>query len=315
MRALVTGGSGFIGSNVVRKLIDEGYEVRVIDNLISGYIENIKQLIATDQVEYVAGDIRDYVSVEKAMEGVDVVFHLAASVGRQRSLDNPQTDSEINLIGTVNVLEAMRKKGAGKIVYSSSAAMFGELKYPTIDENHPQEADSPYGVSKLAAEKMIVAYSGIYDISSVCLRYFNIYGVNQRFDVYGNVIPIFAKRIYKHEPLIIYGDGTQTRDFVNVKDVARANLLASKTQGRATVFNIGSGESITINHLAEMMQEISGIKVGVKYEPERPADVKHCKANASKIKEELGYETQISLQQGLEDYLRWYKDNCADRTV
>lgn len=312
MRALVTGGSGFIGSNIVKLLIENGYDVRVIDNLSSGYIINIASFIADRKVEFVGGDIRDYLAVDKAMKDVDVVFHLAASVGRQRSLDNPQLDSEVNLIGTINILEAMRKNGVPRIVYSSSAAMFGELVTPTIDENHPQNADSPYGVSKLAGEKMILAYSGIYGITGVCLRYFNIYGVNQRFDMYGNVIPIFANRIYSGEPIIIYGDGTQTRDFVNVHDVARANFLASVDAKNTDVFNLGSGGSITINRLAEMMQEISGIKVGIEYAPERPADVKHCKANATKVKECLGFVAEEELYKGLIEYLAWYKDNCVE---
>ena len=313
MRALVTGGSGFIGSNIVELLIQNGYDVRVIDNLSSGYIINIKSYIERQQIEFMGGDVRDFNSLERAMEGVDVVFHLAASVGRQRSLDNPQLDSEINLIGTVNVLEAMRKKDVHRIVYSSSAAMFGELVTPTIDENHPQNADSPYGVSKLAAEKMILAYSGIYDITAVCLRYFNIYGVNQRFDMYGNVIPIFAKKIFDGEPIVIYGNGMQTRDFVNAKDVARANYIVSVKVNKTDVYNIGSGESITINYLAKIMQEISGKNVGIEYAPERPADVKHCKANAEKVKKEMGYETEVGLRQGLEEYMAWYENNCVFR--
>ena len=312
MRALVTGGSGFIGSNIVCNLVEEGHEVRVIDNLSSGYIENISEYIRSGQIKFLGGDVRDKAAVELAMKGVDAVFHLAASVGRQRSIDNPQLDSEINLIGTINVLEAMRKNDVERIVYSSSAAMFGELITPTIDEMHPQNADSPYGVSKLAAEKMILAYSGIYGIKAACLRYFNIYGVNQRFDVYGNVIPIFAKRIFDHEPLTIYGDGSQTRDFVNVRDVAAANILASKQAEKTDVFNIGSGESITINKLAEIMQDISGIRVGVEYAPERVADVKHCKANADKIYSELGFSTKTDLYEGLEEYISWYRDNCVE---
>ena len=310
MKALVTGGSGFIGSNVVKELIERGFEVNVLDNLSSGYLINIKNYISDGKVDFGAGDVRDYASVERAMQGVNVVFHLAASVGRQRSLDNPQLDSEINLVGTVNVLEAMRKCGAQRIVYSSSAAMFGELITPTIDENHPQNADSPYGVSKLAAEKMILAYAGIYNITAVCLRYFNIYGVNQRFDMYGNVIPIFAKRIYSGEPITIFGDGTQTRDFVNAKDVARANIVAATKAKKTDVYNVGSGESITIQNLAEMMQDISGINVGIHYAPERPADVKHCKANAEKIKRDLDFETEVDFKKGLSDYLKWYNDNC-----
>ena len=311
MRALVTGGSGFIGSNIVDLLVGGGYSVRVLDNLSSGYLINIQKHINNKNFEFVGGDVRDSLSVERAMDGVDVVFHLAASVGRQRSLDNPQLDSEVNLIGTVNVLEAMRKAGTHRIVYSSSAAMFGELVTPTIDENHPKNADSPYGVSKLAAEKMILAYSGIYDITAVCLRYFNIYGVNQRFDLYGNVIPIFAKRIFAGEPITIYGDGEQTRDFVNVDDVARANLLASKSDNGTDVYNLGSGGSVTINWLAKTMQDIAGLHVGIQYAPERPADVRHCKANADKILSALDFRANVDLESGLEKYIKWYKENCV----
>lgn len=311
MRALVTGGSGFIGSNIVKLLLEKGYEVRVIDNLTSGYLVNIIDYVKSGQVKfYSGGGILDHNTLEKAMDGVDVVFHLAASVGRQRSIDNPQLDAEINVIGTINVLEVMRKKGVRRIVYSSSAAIFGELETPTIDENHPQKADCQYGVSKLAAEKLVLAYHGLYGIDGICLRYFNIYGINQRFDLYGNVIPIFAKRIYSGEPITIYGDGTQTRDFVNVEDVALANYIASTSDIKSDVFNIGSGTSITINTLAEMMQDIADIHVGINYAPERIGDVKHCKANADKIDRVLGFKTQVSLESGLEKYLKWYEANC-----
>ena len=311
MKALVTGGAGFIGSNIVKLLLQKGFEVKVLDNLSSGYLININNFIKNGDVEFVNGDVRDFDTVNKIMKGVDRVFHLAACVGRQKSIDNPQLDAYTNLIGTVNVLEAMRKNSVPKIVYSSSAAMFGELLTPTIDENHPQNADSPYGVSKLAAEKMILAYAGIYkEIIGVCLRYFNIYGVNQRFDLYGNVIPIFAKRIYSGEPITIYGDGSQTRDFVNVKDVANANYIAATSDIKTDVFNLGSGSSITINDLAKQMIDISGKKTEIIYAPERPADVKHCKANAEKAKKVLGFSAQVGLAEGLTDYLNWFKINC-----
>ena len=310
MKALVTGGAGFIGSNIVKLLLNNGVEVKVFDNLSSGYKINIQKYIRQNDVEFIHGDIRDFDAINKAMNGVDKVFHLAASVGRQRSLDNPQLDASTNLIGTVNVLEAMRKNDVPKIVYSSSAAMFGELLTPTIDENHPQNADSPYGVSKLAAEKMVLAYAGIYkEITGVCLRYFNIYGVNQRFDLYGNVIPIFAKRIYSDEPITIYGDGTQTRDFVNVKDVARANYIAAVSDIKTDVFNLGSGSSITINDLAQKMIDISGKKTKIIYATERPADVKHCKANADKAKSVLNFSAEIDLDNGLTEYMYWFKSS------
>ena len=312
LKALITGGSGFIGSNVAKLLLTKGYDVRVLDNLSSGHFVNIENYVNKGDIEFVKGDICDADVAMNATKGVDVVFHLAACVGRQKSIDNPQLDSSTNLLGTVNVLEGMQKNGVGRIVYSSSAAIFGELMTPTIDENHPQNADSPYGVSKLAAEKMILAYAGIYpEITGVCLRYFNIYGVNQRFDLYGNVIPIFAKRIYAGEPITIFGDGTQTRDFVNVKDVAWANYLGSVSDKGTDVYNLGSGDSITINRLAEMMIEISGKKTDIIYAPERPADVKHCKANAQKAADKLGFRAEVKLVAGLEEYMKWYVDNCV----
>ena len=174
-----------------------------------------------------------------------------------------------------------------------------------------QDADSPYGVSKLAAEKMILSYSGIHGITGICLRYFNIYGKNQRFDAYGNVIPIFAKRIYDNSNITIFGDGTQTRDFVNVTDVARANYISSLKCDKTSVYNIGSGSTITINELAKMMQDISGITVGIDYKPERVGDVKHCKANSAKIESELGFKVQTDLEAGLKEYMNWYRDNCV----
>lgn len=306
MKALVTGGAGFIGSNIVRLLLENNIEVRIIDDLSSGHFCNIEGL----DVEFNRGSVLDKVFVEKNCKGVDVVFHLAASVGRQRSIDYPQLDSEINLIGAVNVLEGMRQHNVRRIVYSSSAAIFGELLSPEIDESHPQNADSPYGVSKLAAEKMILAYTGIYDINAICLRYFNIYGVNQRYDLYGNVIPIFAHRLFAGQPLLIYGDGSQTRDFVNVYDVARANYISAVSPISTDVFNLGSGSSITINDLAYMMMDITGIHPGIEYLPERKADVKHCKANANKIHDALGYSTIVGLEEGLSQYLSWYEKNC-----
>lgn len=313
MKAIVVGGSGFIGSNVVKLLLEKNYEVKVIDNLSSGHFVNIEKHVASGAVEFVNGDICNERIVNDAMKGgADVVFHLGACVGRQKSIDNPQLDSSTNLIGTINVLEGMRKNDIPRVVYSSSAAIFGELVTPTIDENHPQNADSPYGVSKLAAEKMILAYSGIYpELTGVCLRYFNIYGVNQRFDLYGNVIPIFAKRIYSGEPITIFGDGSQTRDFVNVRDVARANYLGAVSTLGTDVYNLGSGSSITINQLADMMIKIAGKNTQIIYAPERPADVKHCKANANKAKGKLGFEAQVSLESGLEEYMKWYRDNCV----
>lgn len=303
MNCLVTGGAGFIGSNLVKLLVNqEHYDVRVLDNLSTGYQKNLDNL----DVEFIQGDVRDSHLVLEICHKVDVIFHLAASIGNIKSLNHPQEDSEINVIGTLNILEAARKHGIKRIVYSSSAAIFGELLTMPIAEDHPQNPDSPYGVSKLAGEKHVLAYGKLYDITVICLRYFNVYGENQRYDAYGNVIPIFADRIFKKQPITIYGDGEQTRDFVNVKDVAMANFLSATAAKQSGVYNIGSGTNITINTLANLMKEISGIDVAVEYAPMRPADVRHCRADISKAVKELGFSPDDHIQVGLEKYFTWF---------
>jgi nucleoside-diphosphate-sugar epimerase len=305
MRALVTGGAGFIGSNVVKYLLLNHWSVKVVDNLSSGNILNLKGL----DIDFIQGDIREPETCLKACADIDIVFHLAACVGRQKSIDDPMLDASTNLLGTINILEGMRTHHVRHIIYSSSAAIFGELLTDSIHEEHPQNADSPYGVSKLAAEKMILAYCKIYDMIGVCLRYFNIYGKHQRYDSYGNVIPIFAQRILSKQAITIYGDGEQTRDFVNVVDIARANYLAAMHCKETGVYNLGSGNSITINELAKMMIAASGEKVSIYYAPARPADVRHCKAQTQKAKKDFGFETTIDLKSGISEYLEWFTKN------
>lgn len=301
--ALVTGGCGFIGSNIVRLLLSHGWQVRILDNLSTGYEKNVAELSA----DLIRGDVRDAGAVRKAVSDVDVIFHLAASIGNVKSLRNPQEDSEVNVIGTVNVLEAARKSNVQRIVYSSSAAIFGELVTMPIAEDHPQNPDSPYGVSKLAAEKHMLCFAKLYGITAVCLRYFNVYGINQRFDAYGNVIPIFAQRLFEGSPLTIYGDGEQTRDFVNVKDVARANYLAATKAGQSGVYNVGCGENITINRLADLVQKASGIEApSVDNAPPRPSEVRHCRADISKAQRELGYAPDPDIETGLREYFEWF---------
>jgi UDP-glucose 4-epimerase len=301
-RALVTGGAGFIGSNVAGLLAAEGYDVVVLDDLSTGYERNLEGL---PSVRFERGDVRDTRLLESLAEGVEVVFHLAASVGNTRSIENPVEDSEVNVIGTLRVLEAARRAGARKVVCSSSAAIFGELKRLPIDEDHPAEPDTPYGVSKLAEEKHCLAYAKLYEIEAVCLRYFNVYGVNQRYDAYGNVIPIFAHRMLRGEPLTVYGDGEQTRDFVNVRDVARANLLAAQARGVSGAFNIASGESVTVNRLVELMREAGRVDVTVEHAPPRKGDVRHSRADIRAAGSALGYAPTVGLAEGLAEYMAW----------
>jgi nucleoside-diphosphate-sugar epimerase len=304
-KALITGGAGFIGSNVAALFLEKGFKVRVVDNLSTGHKKNVEAL----DVQFFQGDIRNAELMRQVCEGVDVVVHMAASVGRQKSLDNPQEDSEINLVGTTTVLDEARKADVKTVVYSSSAAIFGELADTPISEDHPLNADSPYGVSKLAGEKQALCYAGLYGLKVVCLRYFNVFGVNQRYDAYGNVIPIFAKRIFSSQPLTIYGDGEQTRDFVNVKDVAMVNYLAATSAPNTGVYNVGTGSSVTINYLAQRMIEMSGIKSEIRYVPSRPADVRHCRADIDKARRDLGFHPSAELENGLTTYLNWYREN------
>src|SRR5215831_3453663 len=274
MNVLVTGGAGFIGSNVVRLLLDSGRSVTVLDNLSTGYRRNIDETA----VRFIEGDVRDADRVVQAAKGADVIIHMAASVGNQRSLTDPRADTAVNALGTLNVLEAARAVGVRKVVYSSSAGIFGELRTLPIAENHPVEPDSPYGVSKLAGEKHCLAYSRLYGLEAICLRYFNVYGVNQRFDAYGNVIPIFATLLLRGEPLTVFGDGEQTRDFINVADVARANVLAACNRGVSGAFNLGSGTAVTVNHLVQLLEQAAGRRARVQHGPPRPGDVRHSLA-------------------------------------
>jgi nucleoside-diphosphate-sugar epimerase len=298
---LVTGGAGFIGSSIVRRLFDMGHEPRVLDDLSSGFAENL-----LPGVPFFEADVRDGDAVFSAAEGCDVVIHLAASVGNARSIDDPIKDSQINVLGTLNVLQAAHRHGLRRIVFSSSAGIFGELKTLPIAEDHPQDPDSPYGASKLAAEKMCLVFNKLYGMCNVCLRYFNVYGVNQRYDAYGNVIPIFADCILRGGPMTIFGDGEQTRDFVNARDVAEANITAAIAEADVRgAFNIGSSTRVTINDLAAMMQRAAGREVGVEYAPPRPGDVRDSLAATAAAQAAFGFSPSVGLDEGLGEYVAW----------
>src|SRR3990167_4860977 len=233
MKVLVTGGAGFIGSNLARALWRQGLQVVVIDNLLSGFKQNLSGM---PEIDFIEGDIRDKNLLDQKMEDVQTIYHLAASVGNKRSIDNPILDADINVMGTLCVLEAARKHQVKKIVVTSSAGIFGELKTLPIKEDHPIEPRTPYASSKLYAEKISLAYADLYGIKTVCLRYFNVYGPNQRFDAYGNVIPIFVFKLLRSEKLTIFGDGEQTRDFVSVHDIVQANVKSSQVDGLSGAF-------------------------------------------------------------------------------
>jgi len=304
MRALVTGGAGFIGSNIIRQWLAMGHEAVVLDNLSSGYERNL-----FPDVTFIRGDIRDESAVEFAISGCEVVFNLAASVGNKRSIDNPVEDSDINVLGLLKVLEAARRHGIRKVVQSSSAGIFGELKTLPIREDHPLNPDTPYGVSKLAGEKHCLAYNKLYGMENVCLRYFNVYGPLQRFDAYGNVIPIFATNALNGESITIFGDGEQTRDFVHVRDVAAANIRTALGKNVQGVFNIGSCTRVTINELARMVIAAARIEVEVLHGPVRAGDVRDSLADISLSAAAFDYCPQQNLSAGLVEYIDWLKSD------
>ena len=304
MRALVTGGAGFIGSSVADLFQSMGHEVTILDDLSSGYRENLGS-----RPLFVNGDVRDPETVQAAMQGCGVVCHLAASVGNLRSVENPREDATVNLLGTLTVLEAARRAGVNRVVFSSSAGVFGELKTLPIAEDHPQDPDSPYGVSKLAAEKLCLVFNKLYGMQNVCLRYFNVYGVRQRFDVYGNVIPIFGQRALQGLDLTVFGDGSQTRDFVNVRDVAQANVAAALHADVQGAFNVGSATRVTITWLAETIVQLTGADVRIRHAPARPGDVRDSLADVSAARAAFGFMPSVDLRLGLAEYLTWLRQD------
>ena len=308
MKCLVTGGAGFIGSNLVKLLLREGRDIVVLDNLTTGYKQNVEK---SPRVEFIEGDVRDAALVERLSADTEVIFHLAASVGNARSIEDPVLDSQINIIGTIHILEAARKNRVRKVVFSSSAGIFGQLKTLPISEDHSVEPDSPYGASKLGAEKLCLAYSKLYDLDTVALRYFNVYGINQRYDAYGNVIPIFAHRMLHGEPIIIFDDGEQTRDFVNVQDVALANYKASIAEGVSGPFNVASGTAVTINRLVDMMKEVCDIDPVIEYALPRKGDVRDSQADIAAAKAAFGYEPAVELEDGLAQYMDWARKEAG----
>jgi nucleoside-diphosphate-sugar epimerase len=280
----------------------------VFDNLSTGYKINISHF----DVELIHGDVRNRDLLTSAAHGMEVIFHLAAHIGNVKSLQNPVEDSSVNVLGTLNVLEAARIRDVPKVVYSSSAAIFGELLTMPIAEDHPKNPDSPYGVSKLAGELHALGYGKLYKISVVALRYFNVYGINQRFDAYGNVIPIFANQVVYGRPLIIYGDGEQTRDFVHVKDVAMVNFIAATRLKLNGVYNVGSGRNITINKLANDIQKAAGITIPIEYTAPRIGEVKHCRADITKLTNDFDYRPDSNIENNLIEYMAWFKSDFQE---
>jgi len=305
---LVTGGAGFIGSDIVDRLLDEGFKVRVLDNLSTGEKKNLAQHQNKKSFQFIEGDIRNFDLVKKTVKGVDAVFHEAALVSVTRSVENPLLSNEINVTGTVNLLKACVDAHIKRFIYASSCAVYGDTETLPNHENLLPKPLSPYAVEKLAAEKYAKVFHDVYCLETVSLRYFNVYGPRQKHGPYSGVISIFINRLLKNKPPIICGDGEQTRDFINVKDVVEANMLAlSKRKAVGEVFNISTGEVTTINKLAETIQKIMD-KTSLKpvHAEPRPGDIKHSYGDITKARRNLEYEPKVQLEKGLSELVKWY---------
>jgi UDP-glucose 4-epimerase len=297
-RALVTGGAGFIGSNLVRALLERGDEVRVLDNFSTGNRANLDGLDA----EIVEGELRSYERVHNAIRGVDVVYHLGALGSVPRSVQDPLTSSAVNVEGTLNVLLAARDEGVRRVVFSSSTSVYGSTReLPTTEATAPDPL-SPYGVAKLAAERYCVSFSRVYDsFETVVLRYFNVFGPRQSpYSQYAAVIPRFIPAIARGEPVTIHGDGEQSRDFTYVANVVRATISAADADGASgRSFNVAAGEPASVNHVADTIGAILGKPVEKRFAPRRAGDISNSWADLTAARKVLGYEPTVGLEEGL----------------
>jgi nucleoside-diphosphate-sugar epimerase len=311
-RVLVTGGAGFIGSHLVDRLLNEGFEVTVIDNLETGRLENMKHHQTKENFHFIKGNILDFDLVKETMKGIDAVFHEAALASVTLSVENPILTNEVNVTGTLNLLKASTDLHIKRFIYASSAAVYGYNYSPRKREDMATNPASPYGVSKLAAENYVKLFYKVHNLESISLRYFNVYGPRQRFDIncaYGGAITIFTNRFLNNLSPIIYGDGEQTRDFVYIQDIVEANMLALKTKDAAgEVFNIGTGINTSLNQVADILKEkMDRKKLKTIYAAPRPAEIKHGYADISKAKRILGFHPKFSLEEGLSSLANWYK--------
>jgi UDP-glucose 4-epimerase len=305
-KVFVTGGAGFIGSNIISALLKEGYEVVAYDNLITGKKANISEFEGNENFRFVKGDILDYCKLSQEITGSKYVLHQAALPSVARSVADPIATDRINVKGTLNVLLAAREANVEKVVIASSSSIYGDTPELPKREDMPYNPLSPYAVSKTSEELYCRVFSELYGLSTICLRYFNVYGPRQDpRSEYAAVIPKFITSALEGRPLTIYGDGEQTRDFTFVEDVVQANLLAM--EGGEGSFNIAYGRNVSINKLAEKIIELTSSSSKIIHVEPRPGDIRHSLADITRARKELGFKPRFRLEEGLKKTIEWFK--------
>lgn len=315
VKIIVTGGAGYIGSYLVKKLIENGFFVISIDNLINGDYRFLKKY-EDDSLKLVRGDIRDLDLLERVFADADHVIHLAAISTLDKCYEDPEEAVSVNVYGTFQILEAARRTGVKRIIFSSSAAVYGEPRTSLVDESHPLQPLNLYGITKLSGEKLIESYSVTEDIESVILRFGNVFGVGL-YTHWDSVIPKFVKQALDHVPLTIYGGGESIREFVHVEDIVKAIMLAiNSKEVSCDLFNVG-GEAMSVRDVASIVsgevKKVAGYDVKLTHLPERRGEAKKICFRANKIKEKLGYKREYTVKQGVSQLIEYYNKIIEER--
>ncbi|MBB29585.1 MAG: LPS biosynthesis protein WbpP [Gemmatimonadetes bacterium] len=307
MNCLVTGGAGFIGSNLTKALLTSGHTVRILDNFSTGRRGNLGPY--QERVELIEGDLRSYHIVHEAVRDIEVVFHQGALPSVPRSINDPITTNQVNVEGTLNILDAAKGSGVRRVIYASSSSIYGENPTLPKQEDMTPLPISPYAVAKLAGEKYCQAFTRSFGLETVGLRYFNVFGAGQDpKSQYAAVIPLFITAFLDGGRIQIHGDGEQSRDFTYIDNVVQANLKAAVAEGAAgEVFNVACGERTSLNQILDYLRKVTEVDVDLEYGPDRPGDVKHSLADISKARDILDYNPTVSAQEGLRRSVTWYR--------